>query len=65
MVTTESKECLGQCPHCGSDNINYETCEILDETLQYPAVCEDCGGEFNENYNINYSETTYNKKEEG
>ena len=61
MVTDDTKECLGQCPHCGSENINYDASVILDETLQYPATCEDCGGVFFENYNIMYSETTYNK----
>lgn len=62
MVTDETKECLGKCPHCGSENINYEASRILENTLQYPATCEDCGGEFNENYSIVYCDTSYNKR---
>lgn len=59
MVITETKECLGQCPYCGSENIDYACSEILDTTLRYPGTCEDCNGEFYEDYNIVYSETSY------
>jgi len=63
MVTTETKECLGKCPYCGSENIDYASAEILDTTLRYPATCEDCDGEFYEDYNIVYCETSYVPKE--
>ncbi len=63
MITTDTKECLGQCPYCDSKNIDYASSEILDNTLRYPATCEDCDGEFNEDYNIVYCETNYVPKE--
>lgn len=59
MITTDTKECLGKCPYCGSESIDYACSEILDNTLRYPGTCEICGGEFNEDYNIVYSETSY------
>lgn len=59
MITTETKECLGKCPYCGSENVNYATCEVLDETLRCPATCGNCNGEFDEDYNIVYCETSY------
>ena len=54
-----TKECLGQCPYCGSENINYEASYIIDDTLRYPAECEDCESNFDEDYAIEYAETTY------
>ena len=65
METTASKECLGECPYCGSENIDYACSQILDETLRYPGTCDDCGGEFNEDYDIIYGETNYVLKEGG
>ena len=53
------KECLGECPYCGSNNLDYGTSEILDDTLRYPATCLDCGESFDEDYAIEYAETTY------
>ena len=58
-VEQKTKECLGKCPYCDSDNISYDTTEILDNTLRYPAVCLDCEGDFNEDYVIEYAETQY------
>jgi len=59
MIYTETKECLGECPKCGSNNLDYGEAEILDTTLRYPVICLDCGKEFAEDYNIVYSETSY------
>ncbi len=63
MFTTETKECLGLCSVCGSENIAYASAEILDNTLRYPAVCENCNQGFYENYNIVYCKTNYIPKE--
>lgn len=60
VVETKTKECLGKCPYCGSENVSYDTSEIIDDTLWYPAVCLDCEGDFNEDYAIEYAETQYN-----
>lgn len=58
-METKSKECLGKCPYCGSENVSYEASEIIDETLRYPATCGNCGKSFDEDYSVNYSETMY------
>ena len=65
MITTETKECLGQCPYCGNENIDYGGSEILDSTLRYSATCEGCNGEFYEDYNVVYCETSYALPESG
>jgi len=59
METTKNKECLGCCPVCDGGNIDYHSSEILDNVLRYPAICEDCGQYFYEDYNIVYIETSY------
>jgi len=59
METTNSKECLGLCPVCGSDYIHYAASEVLGDTLRYPAECLDCKQEFYEDYDITYAETNY------
>ena len=63
MVTNKVKECLGQCPYCDSKNIDYAVSEVLDNTLRYPATCLDCSECFNEDYAINYIETSYYEPE--
>ena len=38
-----SKECIGACPICGSDNIEYgDTCMEF-QSLGYEITCLDCG----------------------
>ena len=33
----------GQCPKCGSYDLNYDTLEVSDlQTVQYPFTCDDC-----------------------
>ena len=59
METTKSKQCLGLCPVCGSDNIDYAPSEILDNTLRYRAECGNCNQDFCEDYDITYAETNY------
>ena len=53
------KECMGNCPFCGSQNIDYGTSNVLDETLIYPAICENCNKYFEEHYAIVYDQTHY------
>jgi len=59
-IYNKTKECIGICPKCGSDNLNYETNVNDGDSLYYPFVCDNCGCEGREAYNLNYSETWYN-----
>jgi predicted Zn-ribbon and HTH transcriptional regulator len=51
--------CMGECPKCGSEDIDYDVLEIGDTYAFYPAKCEDCGQKFEENYELTYTGTTY------
>ena len=55
------KSCVGNCPNCGSENINWHDSEIQDGFIVYDADCGDCGQNFQEEYNIVYNITTYEK----
>ena len=56
----ESKVCLGYCPHCGSEDVDYPGDPYdNDEYRHYPGVCNDCGKEFVEVYCVEYYETQY------
>ena len=49
MATTSS---AGECPVCGSEHITYGAVEFADEALYYPLVCDECGAESKEWYNL-------------
>ena len=55
MIT---QECIGKCPQCGSEDIDYGAIVPEGEMIYYPATCMDCKVEFKEWYNVNYNETT-------
>ena len=55
MIT---QECIGRCPQCGSEDIDYGAIVPEGEMIYYPATCMDCKVEFKEWYNVNYNETT-------
>lgn len=59
-VYDETKECVGHCPKCDSENLNYETNINDGDSVVYPFVCDDCGCEGREAYNIQYNETWFN-----
>jgi len=59
MLELKTKECLGKCPYCGSESIDYAAFQITDDTLRYPAECLGCGAKFSEDYAIEYAETVY------
>lgn len=48
---------MGKCPKCGSTNIDYDAIEVQDNQVYYPCTCENCGAEFEEWYNLEYSES--------
>lgn len=47
----------GQCPQCGSLNIEYDTIEMSnDMRVYFPAVCTDCKLSFEEHYDLIFDE---------
>lgn len=61
------KECVGECPKCGSFDIEYGSNKLFENDIWYKAVCEECWCEFTERYDLVFSETTYeeeNKEEQ-
>lgn len=42
----------GQCPFCGSCDLNYGTIELEGDMMYYPWKCEHCGHEGEEWYNL-------------
>lgn len=59
LMETKHKECQGKCPYCGSENIDYEEPTRNGDTISYPARCADCGETFDEDYAVEYAETSY------
>ncbi len=53
-VTYES----GECVHCGSSDIEYETEYTSGDYLVYPYKCTDCGKTGRETYTIEFLENT-------
>lgn len=44
----------GQCPVCGSMEITYTTSELNDNVYSYKAVCDKCGTQFDEDYELTF-----------
>lgn len=47
--------CVGHCPKCESEEIEYGAVEYINDGLIFPSTCQDCKLEFNEYYNLVYS----------
>lgn len=45
----------GLCPICNSENLSYDTIELIDDMLYYPWKCEDCSAQGEEWYKLNFS----------
>ncbi len=54
----------GKCPHCGGDDINYESAEFEPGAVYYPSTCRDCGGEWEEWYELKFSGQEVKQKQE-
>jgi len=52
-----NKECIGECPKCGSSDLDYGCSEGLDDCRIYPFTCLGCGCEGREVYVEKYLET--------
>ena len=56
------KKCLGECPGCGSENLEYNAVQndySLSGYKVYPGKCLDCNTKFKEKYAITYSFTEF------
>lgn len=45
----------GKCPICGSEEITYEVIEVADNSVYYPAMCDNCHATWKEYYNLEFS----------
>lgn len=60
-----SKNCQGECPKCGSENITFVDNNIDGtEQIGFEAECDDCGCTFTEWYDLNYVETIADDEED-
>ena len=49
----KNKVVQGQCPYCGSSNIEYDSMQFSDANyVYYPAHCLDCKKDFEEHYRL-------------
>ena len=58
------KECVGECPKCGSEDILWHTGQMLDETYIYDADCNKCGVAFQEEYTLEYNITIMEEEQD-
>lgn len=50
------KQEQGICPVCGNENLEYSFMEIGDESVSYPWICNKCGSNGYEVYNLQFVE---------
>lgn len=51
------KNCIGKCPKCESEIIEYGSMELDGEELYYEFTCGNCGKSGKEWYSLNYEES--------
>ena len=44
----------GRCPKCNSDDLKYDSLEIVDDSLYYPYTCRQCEFDGREWYNLHF-----------
>ena len=54
-----SNNCVGHCPKCYSENVEYYDGFIEDDYYCYKAECKYCKTKFREWYSLNYVESIY------
>ena len=47
----------GHCKNCNSENIVWHGSQVLDDSIGYEYICQDCGHEGIEWYNLTYDES--------
>ena len=63
-MKTIEKECMGNCPKCGSEDIDYGVMEPVGERVVYSVKCGGCGVEFDEEYELVYVISYYKEEDE-
>ena len=53
------KNCVGECPYCGSDELYYHDFKTYDESEEHIAKCNDGNKKFAEVDTIRYAYTEY------
>jgi len=53
----------GQCPHCGSDDLETDDQGMYDDTYYYDMQCNSCSGEWTDTYLMVFSSMTIQVKE--
>jgi len=54
----------GECPKCGSGELNYFSSRLLEETILYPYQCNDCGLNGTEVYDVTFNTHLDNEGEQ-
>ena len=55
----------GECPKCGSNDLDYGSLEVLDtKIVDYPFTCNSCGEQGRETWGLAYGETEIIESEE-
>tara|TARA_R110002020_G_scaffold13584_4_gene48777 strand:+ start:46 stop:261 length:216 start_codon:yes stop_codon:yes gene_type:complete len=66
MIDEIEKKCEGECPKCGSLNLDYDTMKVDCGYVSYDYDCNDCKNHGTEYFNLVYDVTVtnnYNKNE--
>jgi hypothetical protein len=53
----------GQCPHCGSDDLETDDQGLDDNTYYYEMQCNSCGGQWTDIYVVQFSSMYIKSKE--
>jgi transcriptional regulator NrdR family protein len=58
-MSEKNKICLGLCPHCNSEDIEYYDSELDGDGVIYKGSCNSCEGTFVEEFDLHYIRTSY------
>ena len=61
-MTMKNNNVQGECPNCGSVNLDYVAIVPQDEWIYYPFTCNDCGCEGKECYSLTFESIEKNEK---
>ncbi len=54
IINDELTNIQGECPKCGSDNLEYGCSKPYDNQIAYPYTCADCDFEGSERYCLSF-----------
>jgi len=53
---TDTAHIEGECPRCGSENLEYGAMERQDGMVFWPVTCNDCGAELREWWSLEFDD---------